>query len=71
MNDARITELEIRTAFQEDTIAALNDALVSQQQQLDLLRQELARLREHVLTLQPPDTDGYFNASAHEVPPHY
>ena len=67
MTEARLTELEMRTAFQEDALTELNDALVSQQRQLDLLRQELARLREHVLTsqLQEPGEAGQ------EVPPHY
>lgn len=67
MTEARITELEMRTAFQEDALTELNDALVSQQRQLDLLRQELARLREHVLSMQPQEPgDG-----VQEVPPHY
>ncbi len=67
MNDARLTELEMRTAFQEDTLNELNDALVSQQRQLDLLRQELTRLREHVLSMQAQEPDDV----AGEVPPHY
>jgi len=67
MNEARLTELEIRTAFQEDTLNELNDALVSQQRQLDLLRQELMRLHEHVLTMQPQEP----GEEAQEVTPHY
>lgn len=67
MTDARFTELEMRTAFQEDALTELNDALVSQQRQLDLLRQELARLREHVLSIQPQEP----GEAVQEVPPHY
>ena len=67
MTEARLTELEMRTAFQEDTLTELNDALVSQQRQLDLLRQELARLREHVLSIQPQEP----GEAASEMPPHY
>jgi SlyX protein len=67
MTEARLTELEMRTAFQEDALTELNDALVSQQRQLDLLRQELARLREHVLTIQPQEP----GEAGQEVPPHY
>ncbi len=67
MTEARLTELEMRTAFQEDTLTELNDALVSQQRQLDLLRQELARLREHVLSIQPQEP----GEAVPEVPPHY
>lgn len=67
MTEARFTELEIRAAFQEDALTELNDALVSQQRQLDLLRQEFARLREHMLSIQPQEPGD----ADQEVPPHY
>jgi SlyX protein len=42
--DARVTELESRLAFQDDTIQALNDVLVSQQRALDRLQQQMAAM---------------------------
>lgn len=67
MTQARLTELEMRTAFQEDALTQLNDALVNQQRQLDELRLELKRLREHVLSMQSQE----HGEAAQEVPPHY
>lgn len=67
MTEARLTELEMRTAFQEDALTELNDALVSQQRQLDELRLELKRMREHVLSMQQQEQ----GEAGQEVPPHY
>lgn len=39
--EARITELETRLAFQDDTIQALNDVIVEQQRRLDRLAHQL------------------------------
>ena len=36
--EARVTELESRLAFQDDTIQALNDVLVTQRRELDRLQ---------------------------------
>ena len=41
MSESRLTELEIRVAFQEDTIAQLNDALVAQQMRIDATEHRL------------------------------
>ncbi|KFE52942.1 SlyX family protein [Pseudomonas syringae] len=40
----RVTELESRLAFQDDTIQALNDVLVTQQRALDRLQQQMAAM---------------------------
>ncbi|WP_426141365.1 SlyX family protein [Pseudomonas sp. DWP3-1-2] len=42
--DVRVTELESRLAFQDDTIQALNDVLVAQQRALDRLQQQMAAM---------------------------
>lgn len=39
---ASIVELETRLAFQDNTIEELNEAIISQQQQLDRLESDLA-----------------------------
>jgi len=65
--ELRITELETRQAFQEDNLLALNDVVVSQQREIDLLRQQvqaLIRRQEEML--------GQFGISEDEAPPpHY
>ena len=44
--DQRLTELEIKLSFAEDTIDRLNDIVVRQQQQIDLITRELLALRQ-------------------------
>jgi len=64
-----LVELQTQVAFQEHTIAELNSALISQQQQIDRLRGELKRLHDKLGTLEERvDT---VPAPAHERPPHY
>ena len=65
--DQRINELEARVAFQDDTIGALNDALVTQQIKISQLEKSLelliGRFREVGAEPQPPIFE--------EPPPHY
>lgn len=63
----RITELETRGAFQDDTIQALNDALVQQRRELDHLQlqmRELIRRFEEMAVQVPGEPDD-------APPPHY
>lgn len=64
--EERIVDLESRQAFQDDTIQALNDALVEQQKLIERLQvqiQALAKRQEEV---------SLFSASQDEAPPpHY
>jgi len=66
--DARVTELETRLAFQEETIAQLNDALSQARLELGaqtgLLRRVMDDLRQ-ARTVQFPDP------SDEPPPPHY
>ena len=65
-----LEDLQTHIAFQEHSIAELNDALISQQKQLDMFRIELRMLREklgdveHSLGSKP-------HSPADEKPPHY
>ena len=45
--EARLTELEIKASFSEDTLDALNRVIIRQQTQLDRVLRELARLQQH------------------------
>lgn len=65
--EARIVELETRLAFQDDTIQALNDALVEQQKLLDRLQLHMA-----ALSRRQEEIGAQFETSAQESPPpHY
>ena len=64
----RIDELESRSAFQEDLLAQLSDALVDQQNRIDQLETVLRNLSGAVASASasPEDSD-----PLSEVPPHY
>ena len=62
----RVVELELKFMEQSDLLAKLNDALVSQQRELDLLRKALEHLAKKVDVLP-----GQVDADANEKPPHY
>lgn len=68
--EQRLTDLEIKVSFQEDTLDQLNAVVVRQQRQIDALLRELADLRDRV-----PDADaaavGTFRSLRDELPPHY
>lgn len=65
--DERITELESRLAFQDDTIQALNDVLVAQQRVLERLQLQIA-----VLAKRQAEANSQFEVAEDEVPPpHY
>lgn len=63
---ARIEELEIRYAFQEDLLRELDEVMRAQADQIDRLRRELHSLREQ-LTQEGDDP----NTLEGEKPPHY
>lgn len=64
--EARINDLEIRQAFQDDTIQALNDIVVEQQRALDLLKRQL----ELVIGRQE-ELQSRFDIEPDSPPPHY
>ncbi|SDI28871.1 SlyX protein [Pseudomonas flavescens] len=62
----RIVELESRQAFQDDTIQALNDALVEQQKLIERLQLHMQALAKRQEEVSP------FGGSQYEAPPpHY
>lgn len=66
--EQRLTELESRVAFQEDTIQKLNDVVVRQQAHLDKMLLELNTLTEQVKDLAPAMGAGEIQEPP---PPHY
>ncbi|MNN86843.1 hypothetical protein D3C81_2043110 [compost metagenome] len=63
----RITELEIKSSYVEDTLDQLNMAMYRQQQQIDALIAEVRNLRQQV----PTDGGGGGRNLRDELPPHY
>jgi SlyX protein len=65
--EARITELEIKLAFTEDLVEALNTQAARQQDLLALLQREVVRLSDQMLDATPAQ----FRSLRDELPPHY
>ena len=65
--DLRLEEMESRQAFQEDTIASLNEALVAQQERIAYLEKMLELLIERYREAVP-ETAG---PAEEPPPPHY
>lgn len=66
-HDARLTELEIKISYTEDTVDELNRLVFRQQQQIDLLIGEIRSLREQVRNTEPREA----RSLRDELPPHY
>ncbi|OYW38989.1 MAG: SlyX protein [Hydrogenophilales bacterium 12-61-10] len=64
---ARLTEVEIKLAFAEDLIDALNQTVISQQAQLDSMQQQLRLLHRRIKDVTPDETRNLRD----EIPPHY
>ncbi|HEY0955090.1 MAG TPA: SlyX family protein [Roseateles sp.] len=65
--EQRITELEIKASFADDTIDQLNQVVVRQQAQIDRLVRELVELRDRSAAAEP----GGVRSLRDELPPHY
>ncbi len=63
-----IEELQIKLAFQEHTIDALNDALSSQQRQLEKMEFQLKHVIDKVKGMEPSNIA---KMSEETPPPHY
>lgn len=68
ITEQRLTELEIKASFTEDLVEQLNQVIVRQQQQIDALGRELARLQSQ--QLEQGSGPG-FRSLRDELPPHY
>ena len=62
--EERVMDLESRLAFQDDTIQALNDVLVSQQNAVDRLQLQIAALLK-----RQEEMGGQFESFEDEAPP--
>ncbi len=64
--EARIAELEMRQAFQDDTIQTLNDVIVEQQRIFTRLEAQLEALAQ-----RQNDLHNQFEDTPNDPPPHY
>jgi len=62
----RIDRLEMRLAYQDDTIETLNQTITAQWKQIDVLTRQLAQLNERLQAAEA-NAPGPVN----EPPPHY
>jgi SlyX protein len=62
----RIDALEVRLAYQDETIETLNQTITAQWQQIDALTRRVAELRE-----QLQEAASSAGGPASERPPHY
>jgi SlyX protein len=65
--EQRLTDLEIQACFTEDLLDQLNEVIVRQQQAIDLLKRELALLRQQSADAAP----AVVRSLRDELPPHY
>lgn len=65
--DERLTDLEVKASFTEDTVEQLNQVIVRQQAQIDRLIRELVELRDRTSAAEP----GTPRILRDELPPHY
>lgn len=66
--ESRITELEVKLAFQDDLLDALNQTVTRQQQEIHLLQQQLRLLYQQMRNNAAGDAN---TPAGHEIPPHY
>lgn len=66
--DERLIEIETKVAYQEHTIAELNDVIYRQQQQIDQLERLCKALTDRVQDMAETATT---EKAGHEKPPHY
>ncbi|RLQ23236.1 SlyX family protein [Seongchinamella sediminis] len=66
---AQVVELQSQMAFQEDTIAALNEAIASQQREILVLREQMTLLKQRQEEQAAQLDQG--GPAADQRPPHY
>ncbi|AXE32608.1 SlyX protein [Chromobacterium phragmitis] len=67
--DNRMEALEVRLAFQDELLDALNATVARQQKEIDLLQQQIRLLYQQFRNAQPDDGPGA--SPRDDIPPHY
>jgi SlyX protein len=63
-----IEELQMKVAFQENTIEELNQSIIAQQKQIDDLTFKMKHVTNKLKELSVSQLP---NSNEHEIPPHY
>lgn len=63
-----LESLEIKLAYQEDTIESLNQTVIEQQKAIDLMAFKLEKMIEKVNSIPDSSSD---SSNKVELPPHY
>ena len=71
MDEERIINLEIKAAYQDDLLQALNTVVSQQQQQIDRLEMTCQLLHERLKSLSTERDAGGGGGTGYEIPPHY
>jgi SlyX protein len=71
MNEERFIELEIKIAYQDDLLQALNDIVAQQQQQIDRIVCSHKIISEQLNRLLLKETPAQSMLPEHDIPPHY
>ncbi|MBY4897503.1 SlyX family protein [Cupriavidus sp. AU9028] len=66
--ESRITDLEVKLAFQEDLLETLNLTVAKQQRQIELLQEQMQALYQQVGSATGAADSA---AQSTELPPHY
>ncbi|WP_416377766.1 SlyX family protein [Bradyrhizobium cosmicum] len=66
MLSERVDALEMRIAYQDDTIETLNQTITAQWKQIDVLTRKIAELGERL-----QEAEANAPGAANERPPHY
>jgi SlyX protein len=67
--EKRITELEIKVAYQEDTIQQLDSVICRQQDQIDAIKKQFKQLSESTKELSEGSKES--SSIIDDIPPHY
>lgn len=67
----RLIELEIKAAYQEDLLHALNTIVTEQQQRITRLENTCQLLNDAFRRLSAERQENETINTAHEIPPHY
>lgn len=68
MTDQRLTDLEIKASFTEDTLEQLNLVVVRQQREIEWLLREVKQLRQQ---MPEGSATAAISRASEELPPHY
>ncbi|OIO69388.1 MAG: hypothetical protein COW19_05830 [Zetaproteobacteria bacterium CG12_big_fil_rev_8_21_14_0_65_55_1124] len=67
-HDTRFEDIETKISFQEHLLENLNEALTSQQRQLDDLKRQMTKMTQ---MLESPQNQQISNPDEEAPPPHY